>query len=94
MYMYITCYPGTSENVAPCVGNTYSGKLSREKTFANFAVLWLFMKVFPTKFGGVAPLVLQKQAIHESFVRENRIFYQFAFSPSKVSHYTVIVICM
>ena len=31
----------------------YSGKLSREKTFANFAVLWLFMKVFSTKFWGV-----------------------------------------
>ena len=32
----------------------YSGKLSREKTFANFAVLWLFVKVFSVKFGGVA----------------------------------------
>ena len=32
----------------------YSGKLSREKTFANFAVLWLFTKVFFTKFGGIA----------------------------------------
>ena len=56
----------------------YSGKLSREKTFANFAVLWLFAKVFFAKFGGVAPLVLQKRAIHESFLRENRIFHQFA----------------
>ena len=85
MYMYITCYPGTSENVAPCVGNTYSGKLSREKTFANFAVLWLFMEVFPTKFGGVTPLVLQKQAVQESFVRENRIFFLIceSFLPRK-----------
>ena len=24
----------------------YSGKLSREKTFANFVVLWLFLKIF------------------------------------------------
>ena len=32
----------------------YSGKLSREKIFANFAVLWLFVTVFSTKFGGVA----------------------------------------
>ena len=32
----------------------YSGKLSREKTFLNFAVLWLFAKVFSVKFGGVA----------------------------------------
>jgi len=33
----------------------YSGKLSREKTFMNFTVLWLFAKVFSTKFGGIAP---------------------------------------
>ena len=32
----------------------YSGKLSREKTFANFAVLWPFTKVFSAKSGGVA----------------------------------------
>ena len=31
-----------------------SGKLSMEKTFANFVLLWLFMKVFSTKFGDVA----------------------------------------
>ena len=27
----------------------YTGKLSREKTLANFAVLWLFAKVFSAK---------------------------------------------
>ena len=32
----------------------YSGKLSREKTFANFEVLWLFVKVFSMQFGGLA----------------------------------------
>ena len=32
----------------------YSGKLSREKTLANFEVLWLFAKVFSVQFGGVA----------------------------------------
>ena len=32
----------------------YSGKLSREKTLPNFEVLWLFAKVFFTKFGHVA----------------------------------------
>ena len=32
----------------------YSRKLSREKTFVNFTVLWLFAKVFSTKFGDVA----------------------------------------
>ena len=31
----------------------YSRKLSREKTFTNFAVLWRFAKVFFAKFGGV-----------------------------------------
>ena len=32
----------------------YSGKLSREKTCANFEVLWLFAEVFSVKFRGVA----------------------------------------
>ena len=32
----------------------YSGKLSREKTFTDFTVLWLFAKVFSAKFGGMA----------------------------------------
>ena len=49
----------------------YSGKLSREKTFVNFVVLWLFVKFFSEKFGGVTPLALQKRAI-----RKNRIFHQ------------------
>ena len=30
----------------------YSGKLLREKTFANYVVLWLFAKVFSAKFWG------------------------------------------
>ena len=38
----------------------HSRKLSREKTFANFMVLWLLAKVFSAKFGGVVPLALQK----------------------------------
>ena len=38
----------------------HSRKLSREKTFANFAVLWLLAKVFSAKLGGVVPLALQK----------------------------------
>ena len=41
----------------------YSGKLSREKTFANFTVLWLFAKVFFAKFGGVASLAWHKWAV-------------------------------
>ena len=68
----------------------YSGKLSGEKTFANFAVLWLYAKVFFTKFGVRRPLVLQKQAIRKSFIRENRMFTNSQkFSPSKVSRYMV-----
>ena len=33
---------------------------SREKTFANFAVLWLYTKVFSVKFGAWRPLAQQK----------------------------------
>ena len=32
----------------------YSGKLSREKTFVSFVVLWLFVKVFSINFWGLA----------------------------------------
>ena len=46
-------------------GVPYSGKLSREKTFTNFTVLWLYAKVFSAKFGAWRPLVLQKRAIRE-----------------------------
>ena len=39
---------------------SYSGKLLREKTFANFAVLWLVAKVFSAKFGGVVSFAVAK----------------------------------
>ena len=55
----------------------YSGKLLREKTFANFAVLWQYTKVFFRKIWGHG-ILWQKQAIHKSFLRENCIFHQFA----------------
>ena len=35
----------------------YSRELLREKPFMNFAVLWLFAKVFFAKFGAWCPLV-------------------------------------
>ena len=57
---------------------SYSGKLSREKTFANFAVLWLFTKVFYAKFGGVVSFGAAQQAFRESFLHENCLFHQFA----------------
>ena len=41
--------PGPSQLYIP-----YSRKLSREKSFANFTVLWLFAKFFSVEFGGVA----------------------------------------
>ena len=52
----------------------YSGKLSREKTFTNFTVLWLYAKVFSVKFGAWRPLAWQKRAIRESFLCKDRIF--------------------
>ena len=68
----------------------YSGKLSREKTFVNFSVLWLFAKVFSVKFGPWHSLAQHKQAICGSFLRENRFFTNLQkFSPLKVSCYTV-----
>ena len=42
----------------------YSGKLSREKTFA---VLWLFVKVFSAKFGGVASFGAPKASNPQNF---------------------------
>ena len=51
----------------------YSGKLLWEKTFANFAVLWLFAKVFSVKFGGVMFFDTAKQAIRKNFLHENLI---------------------
>ena len=68
----------------------YSGKLSREKTFVNFVVLWLYAKVFSTKFGTWRPLALQKRAIRETFLHKNHISTNSQkFSPSKVSRYMV-----
>ena len=46
---------------------TYSGKLSREKTFMNFAVLWLFTKVFSVKFGGMASIGTPKASNSRKF---------------------------
>ena len=44
-----------------------AGKLSREKTFANFTGLWLFAKVFSLKFWVWCHLARYKWAICESF---------------------------
>ena len=55
----------------------YSGKLSREETFTNFAVLWLFTKVFSAKFGGVASFGTVKGSNLRKFSPKNHIFHQF-----------------
>ena len=65
------------------VGNFQGRKLSW--------IWWLFAKVFSMKFGGMAPLALQKRPIHESFLHENSSFPQFTkFSKSKVFRYMVL----
>ena len=43
---------------------------------ANFAVLWLFVKVFFMKFGAWHSLARHKRAVRESFLCENRLFHQ------------------
>ena len=50
----------------------YSGKLSREKSFMNFEVLWLFAKIFSTKFQGVVSFGgSSKHAIYKCFLRKH-----------------------
>ena len=56
---------GYSFQNAPNVRSTpsqisYSRKLWREKTFTNFMVLWLFVKVFSMKFEGVVSFGMAK----------------------------------
>ena len=65
--------PGWSHHCS-CYNVLYSRKHSREKTFANFTVLWLFMKFFSVKFGGWCPLALDKRAIHEWFFPQKSYF--------------------
>ena len=70
----------------------YSGKLSRERTFMNFAVLWLFVKVFSVKFGDEMFFGAAKLSNPQKFFIKNLFFTSFwKFSPSKVSRYTVYI---
>ena len=66
----------------------YSGKLSREKTFMNFAVLWLCMKVFSAKFVAVVSFAMAKASNLRMLSLQKLYFHQFAMS--KVSRYTVL----
>ena len=55
-------------------GLPYSGKLSREKTFANFVVLWLFATVFSVKFGSVASFGAAKASNLRKFSQQKLYF--------------------
>ena len=44
--VYHCCSVGRLTALLDTWQHSYSGKLSREKTFVNFKVLWLFVKVF------------------------------------------------
>ena len=48
----------------------YSGKLSREKTFTNFAIFRLSVKVFYTKFRHATPIMWPALTFRESFLRK------------------------
>ena len=66
-----------------CIVGNVSGrnllreKTLRDKTFVNCEVLWLFIKVFSTKFGGMASFGGISEHFATAF-RENLIFHQFA----------------
>ena len=64
----------------------YGRKRSRKETYANSRFCGYLQNL-----GAWHPLVQQKRAIHESFLRKNCIFRQFVnVSPSKVSRYMVL----
>ena len=58
----------------------YSGKLSREKTFANFAVLWLFVKIFSAKFEGMASFDVAQASYYVAKVFSAKIVIREVFS--------------
>ena len=53
----------------------YSRKLSREKTFANFAFLWLFAKVFSAKFGEMAYVGAAEGSNLQQFSLRKSLFF-------------------
>ena len=68
----------------------YTGKLSREKMFANFEVLWLFAS-FLHAIWGHGIVWWHQRAICKSFLHENLLSTNLRkFSPTKVSCCTVI----
>ena len=71
---------------------SFSRKLSGEKAFANFAVMWLYVKVLSAKSGGVASFGTAKASNPQKFSRQKMVFFNnsWKFSPLKVSRYTVL----
>ena len=65
----------------------YGRKLSREKTFANFAVLWPFMKVFSVKFGNMASFGAAQASNLRKFSPQKLYFLPIceSFLPQKFS---------
>ena len=77
-YLRSRIAPHSSKHIGSGLSYThevpFSGKLSRVKTFANFAVLWLYAKVFSPKFG--ANLVMYR---HNSWKKKLRVYPKFEF---------------
>ena len=73
---FSSCLSEESKNVTITISlkTPYSGKLSREKTFTNFTVLWLFAKVIPVKFGGMASFGTAKASNPRKFSPQKLYF--------------------
>ena len=69
----------------------YSGKLSREKTFANFEVLYLFAKIFSTKLGAWCILAATTASNLRKFSPRKSYFSPIreSFLPRNFPRYTV-----
>ena len=70
-----------------CIPN--SRKLSGEKTFANFEILWLFVKAYSTNCGACVPSF---HGTSEQFFSAKILFSTnlWKFSPTKVSRCTAV----
>ena len=69
---------------------TVQWELLREKTFMNFAVLWLFGKVFSAKFGSVVSFGTAKASNPRKFSLQKSGFLSRKFSTIHDMSYVVI----
>ena len=61
MDLSVSCFVYvTTTYISSGSGVSFSGKVLREKTFVNFVVVWLFLKAFLHKIGGVLSIVAAK----------------------------------